>query len=145
MTNKEYKIARENAESASELYEFEHYNGWYVSRGMTAEDVKKMRAERKAEKKNGAYTLDGFNDRAIVKPYGYGETLTSYNTTVCAMVCGDFVKTWDGYSATTMKHVNTFREIYGLPKLSKREWIEMDTIAEVVSPLTGEIAFPPMA
>ena len=142
MTNKEYKIAKANAEDAPELYEFEHYNGWRMVCHMTAEDLKEMRAERKAEKRNGAYTLDGFNDRAIVKPYGYGETLTSYNTTVCAMVCGEFVKTWNGYSVTTMKHVNTFREMYGLPKLSKREWIELETVSEVVSPLTGEIAFP---
>lgn len=145
MTNKEYKIARENAETADELYEYEKYNGFFYTRAMSAEDLKKMRAERKAEKKNGAYTLDGFNERAIVNPYGYGETLTSYNTTVCAMVCGAFIKTWDGYSVTTMKHVNTFREMYGLPKLSKREWIELETVSEVVSPLTGEIAFPPFA
>ena len=39
---------------------------------------------------------------------------------------GKFHKTWDGYSATTLKHVNLFRKNGGLAPLNKREWVEME-------------------
>lgn len=34
--------------------------------------------------------------------------LQSYDTVVCAIVNKLFVKLWDGYSATTMRHINSF-------------------------------------
>ena len=49
-------------------------------------------------------------------------SLKSYETIVCEMENGNFHKLWNGYSATTMKHINDFRRLFGLPKLSKKEW-----------------------
>lgn len=126
MTNREYKTAREQAENAAELFEFEHYNGWYLSRNLTADDLREMRAEIRTAEKSGGYVLDGFGGRAVIVPNEHGATLQSYNTYVCEISGGKFRKLWGGYSATTMKHINLFREYYGFPKLSKREWIELD-------------------
>lgn len=50
-------------------------------------------------------------------------SLQSYETIVCRFdVNGGFVRLWGGWSATTAKHVNDFRNLFGLPALSKREW-----------------------
>lgn len=49
-------------------------------------------------------------------------SLKSYDTIVCMIKDGDFVKLWDGYSATTMKHINDFRMMFNLPTLNKKEW-----------------------
>ena len=49
--------------------------------------------------------------------------LKSYDTIVCEINArGDFVKLWDGYSATTARHINAFRALYNLPALNKAEW-----------------------
>ena len=142
MTNKEYKNARDLAENASELYTFEKYNGWYMTRCMDTNDMREMRNEYKANKKeNNAFALDGFNNRALVIPTEHGYTLKSYYTTVAAIVDGDFVKTWDGYSVTTMKHINAFREYFGFARMGKRDWIELDAVSEIIDNGTGEIVF----
>lgn len=51
--------------------------------------------------------------------------LVSYDTTVCSLFphTMQFVRWWDGYSSTTLRHVNAFRQKYGLPTLSKSEWL----------------------
>ena len=135
MTNKEYKQAREEHQEAEELYTFEHYNGvsWYPSRYMTPEDIRDLRKEYKTEKEcNRAYAFEGFGGRALIIPKnGGGElVLRSYYTDVCSydLQTGLFTKTWNGYSNTTLKHINIFRAFLGLSKLSKREWIEFETI-----------------
>lgn len=52
--------------------------------------------------------------------------LRSYDTIVCHIdENNNFIKDWYGYSATTMRHVNSFREYYGFPKMSKKEWENM--------------------
>lgn len=48
--------------------------------------------------------------------------LKSYDTIVCKVVDGEFIRLWGGYSRTTMNHINDFRALFGLPSLSKREW-----------------------
>ena len=130
MTNKEYKQAREIAESADELYTFEHYNGYsfYSTRYMQTEDLKEMRQEYKELKKNrGAFTLEGFGNRALVIPTNDGYILQSYYTEVAKIKnTGEFIKLWDGFSVTTLKHINAFREFAGMDTISKREWIEME-------------------
>jgi len=52
--------------------------------------------------------------------------LRSYSTIVCSVLKnGEFVRKWDGYSATTMKHINAFRKRYGLEPIHKEEWDAM--------------------
>ena len=135
MTNKQYKAARERAEEAEELYTFEHWNGYsfYTNKYMTPEDLKDIRKEYKSLKEcERAFALEGFGGRAVIIPdiNTDGLILQSYYTKVCRydIQTGLFEKTWDGFSVTTLKHVNIFREFLGLSKLSKREWIELETV-----------------
>lgn len=52
--------------------------------------------------------------------------LRSYSTIVCGMNDFDkFEKLWHGYSATTLRHINAFRAMYGLSTLSKAEWLSL--------------------
>ena len=100
---------------------------------MTAEDQKDMRKAYKEEKQNnGAFALEGFNGRALIIPGDAGNTLVlrSYYTDVCSYnpKTGEFYKLWEGYSNTTLKHINIFRSFVKLPQLSKREWIELEAI-----------------
>ena len=50
--------------------------------------------------------------------------LQSYSTFVCYYNSDtrEFVKLWDGYSATTMRHIESFRDHYGLSAIGKKEW-----------------------
>ena len=149
MTNKEYRARRDEHENANELYTFEKWNGWslYPSRYMTTEDAQELRQEYKSDKENGAFALEGFNGRAVIIPIENGYILKSYYTEVAAIVGGSFFKLWEGYSVTTMKHINAFRDYFGLNHIGKREWIEMVTTETVytekavhlVDTETGEI------
>lgn len=52
-----------------------------------------------------------------------GYTLISYKTPVAEITFdGVFSRKWNGYSATTMRHVNAFRVRFNLPKMGKKEW-----------------------
>lgn len=57
-----------------------------------------------------------------------GETfLRSYETVVCKLDTeGKFVKMWDGYSPTTMKHINSFRVLAGLETMNKKTWENLE-------------------
>lgn len=66
---------------------------------------------------NNVTTLDAINDRCK-SFYGKAHVITlddgtrvlrSYATDVCYVTpSGEFVRTWGGYSVTTMRHVNSF-------------------------------------
>jgi hypothetical protein len=133
MTNKEYKAARYEAENAPEIFTFESWNGIciYPNRYMSNEDIKDLRQEYKAIKAdNKGFALDGFGGRAIIKPDNNGNLiLQSYYTNVCRynLKSDKFFKTWNGFSVTTLKHINIFRQFLGLKAISKREWIELAT------------------
>lgn len=53
-----------------------------------------------------------------------GETLLqSYDIIVCKIdKSGEFVRMWSGYSATTMRHINAFIEMFGIPGGGKKWW-----------------------
>lgn len=49
--------------------------------------------------------------------------LKSYDTEVCKVTNGgEFVRLWPGYSATTMRHVNSFLNYAGIPGVGKAWW-----------------------
>ena len=53
--------------------------------------------------------------------------LRSYYTDVMSVDSeGNITKLWNGYSVTTMNHINKFLEELGMKTLSKHEWIMMD-------------------
>ena len=52
-----------------------------------------------------------------------GRYLQSYNTLVCFVSYGGtFEKLWDGYSVTTMRHINSFMRFIGFPALGGKSW-----------------------
>ena len=58
-----------------------------------------------------------YNDNLIV--------LKSYNTEVCRIDHGEFIRMWSGYSATTMRHINAFIDLYGIPGGGKHWWLSL--------------------
>ena len=67
-----------------------------------------------------------------VKHYGRNAVevdgiLVSYETPVARIASdGSFHRLWSGYSATTMHHINEFREAYNLPRITKAQWEKME-------------------
>lgn len=54
--------------------------------------------------------------------------LQSYDAQVCKLISGGaFVKMWDGYSPTTMRHINGFRAHCRLPLMNKAQWDKLET------------------
>lgn len=72
-----------------------------------------------------ATTQKSYYKKAYVLKDGENLYLRSYNTIVCGIVNGKFIRYWDGYSSTTMKHVNDFRVQHELNRLSKKDWDEI--------------------
>lgn len=65
--------------------------------------------------------------KAIVKPVNDASfVLQSYKTDVCKLFWIDgnayFVKLWGGYSATSMKHINSFLSFFGFPQYGGKKW-----------------------
>ena len=56
-----------------------------------------------------------------------GETiLRSYTADVCKIdKAGRFVRLWGGYSVTTMNHVNSFIDTYGIDGGGKKWWCSL--------------------
>lgn len=61
--------------------------------------------------------------KAVVwEPDAESKILRSYDTFVCGIKGGKFVRLWNGYSKTTMNHINDFRNLFGMNPISKKEW-----------------------
>lgn len=91
------------------------------------------------------YTKEGNNMKTIIadlNPVGlnqksfYGRAkiicdengfhLKSYDTIVCSVSNDNkFLRHWDDWSATTAKHVNSFRCALGHDKINKSAWLDM--------------------
>lgn len=113
MTNKEYREKRDS---------IDFYGYWDY---LTSDEKSQLRNNRKAE---NAVPLPGANDRAYIRKDGENKyTLVSYFTDVCQVAGTDFIKLWDGYSVTTMKHINAFCNLIGRAGFNKRSWIEAET------------------
>lgn len=52
--------------------------------------------------------------------------LRSYNTIVARIRNGSFERLWDGYSATTMNHINSFIDAYGISGGGKAWWTSLE-------------------
>lgn len=69
--------------------------------------------------------------RVIENRHG-GAELVSYFTTVCGIDRnGNFFRLWDGWSATTARHINSFRALYNLHPISKKEWESMPVVSDI--------------
>lgn len=69
-----------------------------------------------------------FYGKAKVIEKDNGEkVLQSYNTQVCKITAsGEFVKMWDGYSVTTMRHINSFLQFFDIPGGGKSWWDSLE-------------------
>lgn len=67
-----------------------------------------------------------FNGKATVIEEGGVKKLQSYDTIVCKInKKGEFIRTWDDYSVTTMRHINSFLEYFNKNKINKKAWEEL--------------------
>ena len=72
----------------------------------------------------GSDRAKSFYGKAKVIETENGEkVLQSYNTEVCKISCnGELVRMWEGYSTTTMRHVNSFLSFFGISGGGKAWW-----------------------
>lgn len=77
----------------------------------------------KNEKNLTATLQKSYYGKAKTRIENGGIVLRSYDTDV-AMIDGNgnFHRLWNGYSRTTMNHVNDFRREHGLEMLNKKAW-----------------------
>lgn len=52
--------------------------------------------------------------------------LKSYDTIVARIRNGQFERLWSGYSATTMKHINSFIDYFGVNGGGKAWWTSLE-------------------
>lgn len=55
--------------------------------------------------------------------------LRSYNTIVARVKDGKFERLWDGYSVTTMNHINSFIDTLGISGGGKTWWESLEVTA----------------
>lgn len=54
--------------------------------------------------------------------------LQSYNTIVARISNGKFERLWSGYSATTMRHINSFIDYFGISGGGKAWWESLEVV-----------------
>lgn len=74
------------------------------------------------------YDRKSFYGKAKVTESNGKATLYSYNTPVASITMNDkkFHRLWAGYSATTMRHVNSFLRHYDVEGGGKKWWREQE-------------------
>lgn len=81
------------------------------------------------------HPIDGrksFYNKAKVTELDNGDIeLTSYTTIVARIHNGKFERLWNGYSATTMRHINAFLYVYGIQGGGKVWWENLETVKTV--------------
>lgn len=71
-----------------------------------------------------------FYGKARVVEWNGEKILVSYETPVCKIdAAGRFVRLWNGYSATTMRHVNSFNMLFGINQGGKAWWDKQPVMA----------------
>ena len=72
----------------------------------------------------GSDRAKSFYGKAKVIETDNGEIiLQSYNTVVCKITSGgEFVRLWSGYSVTTMRHINSFLQLFDIAGGGKAWW-----------------------
>lgn len=59
----------------------------------------------------------------VIETDDHETILQSYETQVIKITAnGEIVRLWDGYSATTMRHVNSFLSLMGINNGGKKYW-----------------------
>lgn len=132
---KEYKRRAQLAKEIAEGECYRSYPMWGVNYTETIREIQKR--NRKLARTNGNYlAVPSCDNRCIVRVCvlddGTDYVLESYDTDVCTVHCTFdgwyFTREWDGWTATTMKHVNAFREQFGFSHMNKYEWLMLDDL-----------------
>lgn len=67
-----------------------------------------------------------FYGKAVQIQRGRTYFLKSYSTIVCSITpSGKIKRYWDGWSATTARHVDSFLHAHDLPGLNKKQWLSI--------------------
>ena len=74
-----------------------------------------------------ATILNNSNNRALIIDDGTTLFLQSYDTLILSVdtFTGEIKKLWDGYSVTTLKHINEFLKPFGF-RFNKKEWLNFN-------------------
>ena len=75
---------------------------------------------------NKATVLDYSEERGLVFLKSYDTIVACHDT-----VNGIFYRTWNGYSATTQRHIEAFRQLFHLDSLGKAEWEKLPVNKEL--------------
>ena len=71
-----------------------------------------------------------FYGKAVVIERDNGDIeLRSYSTIVARIRNGKFERLWSGYSVTTMNHINSFLDTFGIAGGGKAWWIAQEVVA----------------
>ena len=130
---REYKRRAELARDIAESDTYRSYPLWGVDYTDTIRSI--IKNNRKLAKERANYfSIPGCDYRCVVRVHtddsGTIYTLISYDTEVCYIRATfdswQFVRTWDGWTPTTMKHINAFRDEFWFPKMNKYMWLMLD-------------------
>ena len=70
-----------------------------------------------------------FYKKAMVIEADNGDIeLRSYETIVARIRNGNFERLWSGYSATTMNHINSFLDAFGIEGGGKAWWTNLEVV-----------------
>lgn len=100
-------------------------NKYYLLEGL--ENRKKVQKMKISELK--ATFQKSYYQKAFVLQDNDGNVyLQSYRTIVCGFVGGKLERYWDGYSRTTMNHLNDFMKFINMPQMNKKSWNDLKVV-----------------
>jgi hypothetical protein len=67
-----------------------------------------------------------YNKAEVIEQDNGDIELRSYETIVARIRNGKFERLWNGYSATTMNHINSFLDLFGISGGGKAWWIALE-------------------
>lgn len=76
-----------------------------------------------------AFGQKSMHGKALEILTSMGYELISYATKVARIEVDNgkrLVRLWDGYSATTMRHVNAWLQWHGMNPITKKQWMKME-------------------
>lgn len=70
-----------------------------------------------------------YGKAAVIEKDNGDIELRSYNTIVARISNGRFERLWNGYSQTTMNHINAFIDLYGIFGGGKAWWESLEVVS----------------
>ena len=70
-----------------------------------------------------------YNKASVIERDNGDIELRSYNTIVARIRNGKFERLWSGYSVTTMNHINSFLDTFGISGGGKAWWVALEVVS----------------